>query len=116
MAGLGDEMTLELRGLNALLSLQLMARNRLNEACERGNTRALAGKRSGGFFPMTMISDIEYLKRSLRESIRLARSEGVSLEEFLDTQNRCAPAHVTDGGRVVMFGWAVILWFEGRKP
>lgn len=35
---------LELRAMNALRSLELMARNRLNETCERGNTRALKQK------------------------------------------------------------------------
>jgi hypothetical protein len=37
---------LELRALNALRSLELSARNRLNETCERGNTHALAAKRA----------------------------------------------------------------------
>lgn len=59
-----------------------------------------------------MTDDLEYLKRRLLQSIRLARGEGVSLEEFLTTQLRCAPPHVSDGGKVVMLGWAVILWLR----
>jgi hypothetical protein len=40
---------------------------------------------------------LEILKRAIRDSIRIAQSEGVTLEQFLTTQYQTAPSHVSDG-------------------
>lgn len=47
----------------------------------------------------------------LDRSIKRARSEGVTLEHFLRTQDRCAPPAPTERARVFAYGYAVLRWF-----
>ena len=59
--------------------------------------------------------DTTLLIEHLDLGIRLARAAGVSFEEYFCTQHRHAPLGIDERSRAIMYGYALLRWFELEK-